>query len=36
MSGLRDRVVAYNTEIKAALQTVLDALNAGQRKKAAA
>lgn len=33
MSGLRDRVVAYNTEIKAALQTVLDALNAGQRKK---
>lgn len=33
MSELRDRVVAYNAEIKAALQTVLDALNQGQRKK---
>lgn len=33
MSELRDRVIAYNAEIKAALQTVLDALNPGQRKK---
>ena len=33
MSDLRDRVIAYNAEIKAALQTVLDALNQGQRKK---
>ena len=33
MSELRDRVVAYNAEIKAALQTVLDELNQGQRKK---
>ena len=33
MSDLRDRVIAYNTEIKTALLTMLDALNAGQRKK---
>lgn len=33
MSELRDRVIAYNAEIKAALQTVLDELNQGQRKK---
>lgn len=33
MSELRDRVIAYNAEIKEALQTVLDALNRGQRKK---
>ena len=33
MSDLRDRVIAYNTEIKSALQTMLDALNHGQRKK---
>lgn len=33
MSELRDRVIAYNVEIKEALQTVLDALNRGQRKK---
>ena len=33
MSELRDRVVAYNADIKAALQTVLDELNQGQRKK---
>lgn len=33
MSELRERVIAYNAEIKAALQTVLDALNQGQRKK---
>lgn len=33
MSELRDRVIAYNTEIKTALQTVLDELNQGQRKK---
>ena len=33
MSELRDRMIAYNAEIKEALQTVLDALNRGQRKK---
>lgn len=33
MSELRERVIAYNAEIKSALQTMLDALNAGQRKK---
>lgn len=33
MSELRDRVIAYNAEIKTALQTVLDELNQGQRKK---
>lgn len=33
MSDLSARVVAYNAEIKAALQTMLDALNQGQRKK---
>ncbi len=33
MSELRDRVIAYNAEIKEALQTMLDALNYGQRKK---
>lgn len=33
MSELRERVIAYNAEIKAALLTMLDALNAGQRKK---
>ena len=33
MSELRDRVISYNAEIKEALQTVLDALNRGQRKK---
>lgn len=33
MSELRDRVIAYNTEVKAALQTMLDELNQGQRKK---
>lgn len=33
MSDLRDRVIAYNAEVKTALQTVLDGLNAGQRKK---
>lgn len=33
MSELRDRVIAYNTEIKSALQMMLDALNPGQRKK---
>lgn len=33
MSELRERVVAYNAEIKAALQTIVDALNQGQRKK---
>ncbi len=33
MSDLRDRVVAYNAEIKNALQTIINALNQGQRKK---
>lgn len=33
MSELRDRVIAYNAEIKAALQTVYNDLNQGQRKK---
>ena len=30
---LVDKVIAYNIEIKTALQTVYDALNQGQRKK---
>jgi len=33
MSELRDRVVAYNTEVKTALQAVCADLNQGQRKK---
>lgn len=33
MSELRERVIAYNTEVKAALQTVYNDLNQGQRKK---
>ena len=33
MSELRDRVIAYNTEVKAALQAVYNDLNHGQRKK---
>lgn len=33
MSDLRERVVAYNTEVKAALQAVYNDLNQGQRKK---
>lgn len=33
MSELRDRAIAYNTEVKAALQAVYDDLNHGQRKK---
>lgn len=33
MSELRDRVIAYNTEVKAALQAVYSDLNQGQRKK---
>lgn len=33
MSELRTRVIAYNAEIKTALQTIVDALNQGQRKK---
>ena len=32
MSELRDRVIAYNTEVKAALQAVYNGLNKGQRK----
>ena len=33
MSELRDRVIAYNTEVKATLQAVYNDLNHGQRKK---
>ena len=33
MSDLRERVIAYNTEVKAALQAVYNDLNHGQRKK---
>ena len=33
MNELRERVVAYNTEVKSALQAVYDDLNHGQRKK---
>ena len=32
MSELRERVVAYNKEVKAALQSVYNDLNHGQRK----
>ena len=33
MSELRERVIAYSTEVKAALQAVYNDLNQGQRKK---
>ena len=33
MSELRERVIAYNAEIKTALQAVYNDLNQGQRKK---
>lgn len=33
MSELRERVIAYNTEVKAALKAVYNDLNQGQRKK---
>ena len=33
MSELRDRVIAYNAEVKAVLQAVYNDLNQGQRKK---
>lgn len=33
MSELRERVVAYNKEVKSALQAVYNDLNQGQRKK---
>lgn len=33
MSGLINQVLAYNREIKDALQTVYDELNPGQQKK---
>ena len=33
MSELRERVIAYNSEVKAALQAVYNDLNQGQRKK---
>ena len=33
MSELKERVIAYNTEVKAALQAIFNDLNQGQRKK---
>ena len=33
MNTLMERVIAYNTEVKAALQAVYNDLNHGQRKK---
>ena len=33
MSELRERVISYNKEVKAALQAVYNDLNHGQRKK---
>lgn len=33
MSELRDRIIAHNTEVKAALQAIYNGLNQGQRKK---
>lgn len=33
MSELRERAIAYNAQIKAALQAVYNDLNQGQRKK---
>lgn len=33
MSELRDRVIAYNAKVKAALQAVYNDLNQGQQKK---
>lgn len=33
MSDLKERVIAYNVEVKNALQAVYDVLNQGQRKK---
>lgn len=33
MSDLKNRVIAYNVEVKAALQAVYSDLNQGQRKK---
>lgn len=32
MSDLKERVIAYNTEVKAALQAVYNDLNHGQQK----
>ena len=33
MNTLKERVISYNKEVKAALQAVYDNLNQGQRKK---
>lgn len=33
MSELRERVISYNKEVKAALQTIYNDLNQGQREK---
>lgn len=33
MSDLRERVIAYNTEVKNALQAIYNDLNQGQQKK---
>ena len=33
MNKLKERVIAYNTEVKAALQAIYNDLNRGQQKK---
>ena len=33
MSELKEQIISYNTEVKAALQAVYNDLNQGQRKK---
>ena len=33
MNELKDRVLSYNRELKAAIETILGELNQGQRKK---
>lgn len=33
MSELKELIIAYNMEVKAALQSIVNALNQGQRKK---
>lgn len=33
MNELKERVIAYNTEVKTALLTMYEALNSGQKKK---
>lgn len=33
MNELKEKVIAYNTEVKSALLTIYEALNSGQQKK---